>query len=89
MQTTGTTSPPSPYVEKRIYDGFPGDDDSALMLKFHEVDWKLRPALVEQFMDERLCELGQRLIYLEQSDALPSALRKQIGDDIKERMLRA
>lgn len=78
--------PASPYVEKRIHDGFPSDEDRALMDQFHQLQWERRLDLVEQFTDQRLRELGQKLIYLERPNVLPRALHKQIRDGIVERM---
>ena len=66
---------PSPYVEKQIYDGFFDGDDTERCARFHKVPWPARVELCDQFSDLRLRELGKRLIYLEQPDALSPADR--------------
>ena len=45
---------PSPHVEKRIYDGFPGREDQSLMEQFHRVDWAERAAIAERIEDPRI-----------------------------------
>ena len=72
--------PPSAHVEKQIYDGL-FNEDSALMEKFHEVDWIERPAIVEKFKDARLKTIGQHLIYLEQ----PALLSKKVCSEYARR----
>ncbi|ARJ65946.1 hypothetical protein WV31_09920 [Magnetospirillum sp. ME-1] len=67
--------PPANYVEQRIYDGFPSRTDANLMEQFHAAPWIERPAIVAQLADERLRELGERLIYLEAPSILPDDVR--------------
>ena len=62
---------PSPYVEKRIYEGFPSSSDQILMREFHEVDWTKRTQLIDQIEDSRLKELAWRLVYFEHPELLP------------------
>lgn len=64
------------YVEQRIYEGFPSYSDNALMEQFHAAPWIKRLAIASSFQDERLRELGQRLIYLEQPDVLRPETRQ-------------
>ena len=64
---------PSPHVEQRIYDGFPGRQDQALMEQFHRVDWEERATLAGQIEDLRLSEFAYRLIYFERPDLLSAA----------------
>jgi exodeoxyribonuclease-1 len=74
-------------VEQSIYDGFPSRDDEEAMSKFHSTDWDERLKLLENIADKRACELGRRLIYLEQPDLLPKSLRRQHDEWLKERIL--
>ena len=64
---------PSPHIEKRLYDGFPGATDERLMEQFHEVNWSDRVALAEQIEDSRIKEFAYRLVYFERPDVLPEA----------------
>ena len=64
--------PPSPYVEQRIYDGFPAGGDQARMVKFHHVPWDERVAIVSRIEDPRINELAHRLVYFERPDLLPA-----------------
>ena len=67
-----TAREPSPYVEKRIYEGFPSSSDQTIMREFHEVDWTKRTRLIDQIEDSRLKELAWRLVYFEHPELLPS-----------------
>ncbi|MGA2178040.1 MAG: exonuclease domain-containing protein [Verrucomicrobiota bacterium] len=62
--------PPSPHVEKQIYDGFIGEPDQKLMAQFHDTEWPKRIAIVEKFQDPRLKVIGRQLIYQERPDLL-------------------
>ena len=64
---------PSPYIERRLYDSFPGAADQELMAQFHDVDWPDRVALAERIEDPRVKEFAYRLIYFERPDLLPAA----------------
>ncbi len=57
--------PAAEVVEQRIYDGFPGRADERRMAAFHLATWPERRELVEAFEDDRLRELGRRLVFLE------------------------
>ena len=78
---------PSPHVEKRIYDGFPGLNDQSLMEQFHRVDWVERAAIAEQIEDPRISEFAYRLIYFERRDVLPSAKTAELESWVAERVL--
>jgi len=66
------------YVEERIYDGFPSKTDQFLMEQFHKVPWESRGKIVDLLDDERLRELGYRLIYLEEPNALSEGKRREL-----------
>ena len=78
---------PSPYVEGKIYDGFASSGDQGRMEQFHDAPWSERYALCDQLEDERFAELGRRLIYLEEPDALPDADRTRFDRWVADRML--
>lgn len=73
------------YVEQRIFEGFPSNTDQALMEQFHSAPWIKRLAIVTSLQDDRLRELGQRLIYLEQPDALRPETRQSYDTWRQER----
>lgn len=77
----------SPHVEEQIYNGFFTDADHRLMNSFHEAAWPDRVAIIDQFKDERLRELGYRLIHCEQPDLLDDALRRRHDDRIARHLL--
>ena len=68
---------PPQYVEQRIYDGFPSRADACLMEQFHARPWSERADVVSRIVDDRIRELGERLIYLERPDVLADDLRER------------
>lgn len=79
--------PPSPHVEKQIYDGFPSRTDEQLMEAFHTVPWANRVAIVEKFQDPRLRTIGRQLIYLERPDLLDQKVRRELDLATAKRVL--
>ena len=77
----------SPHVEKRIYDGFPGRVDQALIEHFHEERWDNRINLIEQIQDARLVEFANRLVYFERPDLLSDRMRRDMDDWLANRIL--
>jgi exodeoxyribonuclease-1 len=49
------------------------------MERFHQVPWEARAKLVEQLEDRRLRELGYRLIFIEQPQALSAEKREELA----------
>lgn len=70
---------PSELVEERIYDAFPSSSDALLASRFHQVPWEARRAILDQMRDERLRELGIRLIGAEASHLLSQEEQIQFG----------
>lgn len=66
---------PSEHVEEQLYSAFIGRDDEARMAAFHAADWNDRLEIVESFEDQRLVELGRRLIYMHRPESLPADLK--------------
>lgn len=60
----------SPFVEKQIYDKFLTKNDQLLMDLFHKLPWESRYKFLEGISDERIRELGARIIYAERPDVL-------------------
>jgi exodeoxyribonuclease-1 len=79
----------SPYVEARIYDGFPERLDEVLMDRFHTVPWAERPAIVERFQDERLRILGLNLIHAECPEHLSEEQCRELKIAVSQRLLDA
>ena len=69
--------PPSPHVEKQIYDGFVERSDEKLMDTFHSVPWPDRRAIVEQFKDPRLRTIGRQLIHIERPEFLDEVIQSE------------
>lgn len=78
---------PSVHPEERIYEGFPGKADEALMQKFHEAGWDNRATIAGEISDERLKEFAHRLIFFEQPDNLPAAKSAELKKWRADRML--
>jgi len=57
-------------VEEKMYFGFYSKVDEMLLSEFHEKPWRDRLAIIDQFEDERLHELGMRLLYFHKPEAL-------------------
>ena len=77
---------PSPHVEEQLYDGFFTDTDYRLMNSFHEAPWPDRLAIIDQFEDARLRELGYRLVHDERPDLLDPAVRHRHDDRVARRL---
>lgn len=77
----------SPHAEERLYDGFPGPQDEARMIEFHNADWRDRLPIVQNFDDERLRLFGLRLIYFEARSVLPEALRLDLERALSGRLV--
>lgn len=56
--------PPAPFVERRIYDAFPNPGDTRLAAMFHKARWDSRRVILDKVVDERIRELGLRLLAL-------------------------
>lgn len=69
---------PSPYMEGRIYDGFPSPADQAHMEEFHNVDWAQRPAIAESISDPRVKEFAERLVFVERPSVLSESKRSDL-----------
>jgi exodeoxyribonuclease-1 len=77
---------PSPYVEKRIFDGFSSDADMLLMANFQSGNWEEKLVLAKQLDDPRLREMARRQIYFEQPDLLSVAVRQDLDEWVIKRL---
>ena len=77
--------PSSPYIEERIYEGFPPPSDTRLMERFHQVDWVERARLVSQIEDQRFRILGERLIQEEAPHVLSAMQRQRVASELGPR----
>ena len=62
--------PPSPYVERQIYDGFWSDTDARKLEAFHRASWEERVVIADDLEDPRLVWLARRLIFVERPHLL-------------------
>ena len=66
------------HVEQRIYEQFLSSADAALQSSFHDMDWVARRNLVERLADNRLRELGKRLIFVERPDVMDAVEKAEL-----------
>lgn len=79
--------PPSPHVEKQLYDDFIPNEDEPRMQEFHAARWPDRFEIVERFTDPRLRTLGYRLILAERPAHLPDDIRLGLERELVDRLL--
>ena len=78
--------PAAEVVEARMYEGFPSWDDEGRMQAFHSATWTERVELVEAFEDDRLRELGRRIVFLDQPEVLRPELRQGLETWLHNRL---
>ena len=76
---------PAQVVEARIYEGFPSQDDQRRMAAFHGAEGAERAAIVEEFEDDRLRELGRRLVFYEHPECLNPHRRQALSEWLSNR----
>lgn len=76
-----------PYVEERIHQKFISTPDEKLLEKFHDADsWKERYKILLKIEDDRLKELGLRVVYNHEPDLLNAKDQKRMQDWHKLRL---
>ena len=70
--------PKGTIIEKKIYDGFYGEEDQSLMELFSEGMWDDRAYYINKFKDPRLQELSELIIFHEKPELLNEKNRKRI-----------
>lgn len=78
--------PAAEVVEARMYEGFPSRADEGRMQSFHAATWPERAELVETFEDDRLRELGRRIVFLERPEVLRPELRRGLETWLHNRL---
>lgn len=76
----------SPFVERKIYSGFPSRRDENLMSAFHKLDWEDRWPISQSFEDERCKELGERLIFFHAPESMPLNKREKWVQKVQEKL---
>jgi exodeoxyribonuclease-1 len=79
--------PQAAHVEQRIHEQFLSPPDATLLRSFHDTEWTARPNIVRRLADERLRELGKRLIYVERPDLLDVVERLELESWTTDRLL--
>lgn len=79
--------PPSPHVERRIYDGFWSKADARRLEAFHTASWTDRVVIADGLEDERLAWLARRLIFVEQPQHLAPERYAAIAEEIAGRLV--
>jgi exodeoxyribonuclease-1 len=87
LATLAPLPAPSEFVEDRMYEGFPSRADERRRDIFHTLPWSERHAHCAAFEDDRLAELGVRLIHAERPDLLPCDVRADLDRTWAERLL--
>ena len=78
---------PWPHVEQQIHDTFISDKVKRRLAVFHQSPWEERSALLEEIEDQRLKQLGRRLIFIERPDVLPPSTRLQMTVAMARRVI--
>jgi len=77
----------SSHVEEQLYNGFIDDTDWEIADKLHKEDWLECNDILQLFSDERLRDLGRRLIHQENPNALKPDDRASMDKFIANRLL--
>jgi exodeoxyribonuclease-1 len=78
---------PSPYVEGRIFDGFPEQADVETMSAFVDAEWPRRLDLADRLGDPRYRELAQSVVAVERPDLLSDADRARHDEWVAYRLM--
>lgn len=79
--------PPSPYVERRIYDGFWSRTDALKLEAFHAASWEDRVVIADGLDDARLAWLARRLILVERPDRLTPEHHEAMTGELARRLM--
>jgi len=75
----------SVVVERRLYERFPGKADEQRMAAFQKATWGERARIADEFDDDRIRELGSRLVFLEAPFELDPQRRLQFSKWLENR----
>ena len=73
--------------EETLYEKFIPNKDTALFKTWHSSSWEDKLKLLDKFQDKRCSWFGQKIIYQEAPQILPSDLYKNIKSEIARRIL--
>lgn len=73
-------------VEDMIYEGFYSNTDERRISEFHRVTWAERYKISQTFEDDRLKQLGRRLVYSESPQDLPDDIRDRFETEVRRRL---
>ncbi len=73
------------HVEERIYSGFYSGDDKSALRDFQASDWERRAEIVARLADERLKQLGRRVIHSNAPHLLPVSYLESAENQIRAR----
>ncbi len=74
-------------VETKIYEGFYTNTDKAILRNFQSGDWQQRADIVEQLEDQRLKQLGRRLVAFNSPVELDSNTKSQALEYLRNKWL--
>ena len=75
------------YAEESIYKKFASADDSKIMPKFHNADWKDKFSVLQKFKDERMKYFGKKILYEESPQSLPKDEYNSFHKEVASRIL--
>ena len=79
--------PPSPHVERQIYDGFWSNADGQRLEAFHRATWDERVRIADRLEDARLQWLARRIIFVEQPAVLDPEHHAAMAREKAQRMM--
>lgn len=75
------------HVEERIYSGFYTGEDKRILREFLSSGWERRAEIIETLADERLKQMGRRIIYSNAPQLMPDKYLRGAADQIRTRWL--
>ena len=72
-------------IEQKIYDGFYSNEDKAVIENFQLSSWEKRLNLLSRFSDERLIQLGRRLIAFNAPELLTTKEKNAFDEYLKNK----
>jgi exodeoxyribonuclease I len=73
------------HIEQRIYSGFYSAQDKGLLVKFQHADAQTRGSVLREISDERLKQLGRRILLSESPELFPDEHVEKTARAIAER----
>jgi exodeoxyribonuclease-1 len=89
MGVAATEYPPSPHVERQLYEGFWSNADGQRLRDFHSASWTDRVVIADALEDQRLAWLARRIIWVERPDLSPEYHANSLLTEKAARMMAA